>query len=653
MITRTLPLLLILGIIISSNPIQAKNNNTGIKPKTEVNSPTDSLKWSIHFLDKILNSGGEWYLTEDAYHKPLKGVLDYAQNDPVDTVVVKMHKILSDEKVVYLFDRRPQDIRNLSNIKGYISNQDIQKRLENIQKRISDSLGYLNIPIPESIIKNSTVKAPVIPQGEPSVIMAEKEHELPLAFKNRLYQSYNELMNKPDLLPLAMDSLRNQIFNSCRKSYNDSILTLWRSIAIVDYRNQYIANYAKAKADSEKSRIDKWNLKILNDFNDKEVGRVNDSLKYALKILTSHAEADSVLMRLYNLGGDKSELWTANRETSPIRMYLKNPQNDSLSVVLINEGKGKIKMIIDDGVVFSHIRESQKKEITFHTVQPDNKLKQINIKKPDALPWTLDGFGSVGFTQTALSNWANGGESSLSTLMIGKYKANYSKNKLRWENSAEIRYGITKTKTRGFQKNDDKIELQTRFGYSAFKKWFYSGEANFKTQMAPGYNFPDMKNPISEFMSPGYLTFSIGLDYKPNANFSLFLSPISSKATFVSDTSKIKPVNFGLEPGTKRLWEPGLIIKSNWKKKIAENITYDTKAQFFNNYLAPFKKCSFDWEETLTMQVNHYINIMVMTELIYDYNVKFPVYDANNKVINRKPKWQFKELFNIGFNYKF
>ena len=502
-------------------------------------------------------------------------------------------------------------------------------------------------------IINSTLNAPVIPQGDPSVILNEREHELPLAFKNKLYDSFNELRNKPDLLPLAMDSLRNQLFNSCRKSYNDSILNLWRSIAIVTFRNQYIVNYAKAKAEKEKNRIDRWNFKLLNDYNDKEVIRVNDSIKFALKFLTRHAETDSVLLRLYNMSGDKSELWTANRDVSPIRMYLKNPQNDSISVILINNGKGKIRMIIDDGVVFTRLKESRKKEITFHTAEPERKLKQFNMKKPEVLPWKLEGFGSVGFTQTALSNWANGGESSLATLMIEKYKASYSREKLRWENAAEIRFGINRTKTQGFQKNDDKLEFQSRFGYSAFKKWFYSGEANFKTQMAPGYNFPNMKNPISAFMSPGYLTFSLGLDYKPNANFSLFLSPLSSKTTFVNDTSKIKPTNFGLEAGTKRLWEPGLIIKSNWKKKLANNMTYDTKAQFFNNYLSPFKKFSFDWEQTLTMQVNHYINLMVMSELIYDYNVKFPVYDTAGKVIDRKPKWQFKELFNVGFNYKF
>jgi hypothetical protein len=80
---------------------------------------------------------------------------------------------------------------------------------------------------------------------------------------------------------------------------------------------------------------------------------------------------------------------------------------------------------------------------------------------------------------------------------------------------------------------------------------------------------------------------------------------------------------------------------------------YDTKEEFFNNYKYTFQKFAFDWEQTLTMQVNHHINAMITTELIYDYNVKFPILDAAGVEIGRTPKWQFKELINIGFNYKF
>ena len=143
------------------------------------------------------------------------------------------------------------------------------------------------------------------------------------------------------------------------------------------------------------------------------------------------------------------------------------------------------------------------------------------------------------------------------------------------------------------------------------------------------------------------------MDYKPNKNFSLFLSPLTSKSTFVKDTVLINPVNFGLERGKKSLWEPGAIVKVNWHYPILENIIYDTRAEIFNNYRYTFQKFNVDWEQSLVLQVTQHINSRIMTQLIYDYNVKFPITDANGQQVAQQAKWQFKELLTIGFNYKF
>jgi hypothetical protein len=154
-------------------------------------------------------------------------------------------------------------------------------------------------------------------------------------------------------------------------------------------------------------------------------------------------------------------------------------------------------------------------------------------------------------------------------------------------------------------------------------------------------------------MAPGYVTFSIGLDYKPNADFSLFISPLTSKTTYVRDTSEIDPTNYGLKAGQKKLWEPGFIVKTTFKKDLIENIHYETAGQMFVNYRYPFTKFDFDWEQTLVMKVTRSINTRVMTHLIYDDDTKFPVYDSAGNQIGKKPKWQFQELFTIGFTYEF
>jgi hypothetical protein len=623
-----------------------------IKDQAQAGQIADSLKWSIDFLNKLLYSRGEWYLTDNSYWKPVKGVLNYAENEPEDTVITTVRRILHDDKMVYLMDRRPQDIRNRKEIPGYISDEDIKKEIAVIKKKVIDSLNINNIVVPMVLLETELSKAPYVPVGDPHDLLGRKQRDLPPEFVTNFNKRVAGIQFPADMKGESIDSVRYQLFITYRKEFNDSVINSWRERVVFSYRSKYIAEQADLRIRNYMNLVDEQNYQTLTAYNDKAVIHVNDSLKIALQFLIAHIEADSMLVRLFNIKDEKTELWTSNHDTKPIRMFLKNAQNDSLSVVLMVNGKGELKLVIDDGIKLTRFSESQNRSITFKTKAPDKRLQKVNLNKVVFPPWTLIGNGSVGFTQTSLSNWAKGGESSLTLLIMTKYNANYSKNMVRWENSGEFRYGISKNKSRGLEKNEDKIEFQSRFGYSAFKKWYYSAETNFRTQIARGYKFPDKVNPISSFMAPGYLTLSLGMDYKPNKNFSLFLSPLTSKTTYIKDTVLIAPSKFGLEPGEKKLWEPGIIAKANWHQSLSENIIYDTKFEFFNNYRYTLRKFAVGWEQILNMQINRRINAMIMTQLIYDYNTKFPILDADGKEIGREPKWQFQELFNIGFRYR-
>jgi len=617
------------------------------------NQTADSLKWSINYLNKLLYSSDEWYLADHSHKKSIQSILNYAENDPLDTAVIDVRRLLNDNNVVYLMDRRPQDIRDFKDIPGYISDEEIEKEVEAIRKSVLDSLNISSIVVPMVMLENELSKAPYVPDGNPDILWRIKQKLLPTEFVVKLNNRFADMQLPSDMSGAALDSVHNQLFVIYRTIYNDSVMNCWRERVIFSYRSKYISEQSDLRIKDYKKSVEARNYNLLSAYNDKVVSSINDSVKIALQILTAHAEADSSLIRLINLKDEKTELWTANRHMKPIRMFLKNAQNDSLSVVLINNGKGELKLVIDDGIRLTRFDESHNRTIALETKAPDGRLQKVKLNKIVYPSWTLKGNGSVGFTQTSLSNWAKGGESALALLVMSKYDANYSKDKVKWENSGEFRYGISRTKTRGLEKNDDKIEFQSRFGYSAFKKWFYSAETNFRTQVARGYTYPEMAKPISAFMAPGYLTMSIGLDYKPNKNFSLFLAPFTSKTTYITDTIAVKPSTYGLEPGKKKLWEPGIIVKANWRQELSENITYETKGEFFNNYRYTLQKFAFEWEQVVIMRVNRMINARVMTQLIYDYNTKFPILDNAGKEIGRKPKWQFKELLTIGLSYRF
>ncbi|MCK9639846.1 MAG: DUF3078 domain-containing protein [Prolixibacteraceae bacterium] len=647
-------LLIISLFCIGLYPLSASDFSTsGNRKSRSPGAIKDSLSWSLSLMKRVFSGSGEWYMTNPSFQKGIKGVVNYAENDPIDTVIVKMNQYLKSDSIPRIFYRKAENIPDKRVVPGYLFSEELDRLVEGRRKAVADSLRRSLIVVPESYLSEGLSRVPVISDENPTQMMSGMEKRLPERFISKFNQSWEMVKLPANATAAEIDTMRMKLFISIRQSYNDSILFSHRDSLMQSYRENIISQNSNDAASRRKDYLLNKNRELLNTFNEAEVSKVNDSIRVALRFLTERAAGDSSLVTITNLSGLQTKMWTANQPRKPIRFFLKNEQNDSVGVVLSNNGKGGIRMVIDDGVKFMRFTETQKKEITFKTKKPDSNLQQINLKHVDPLPWKLFGTGTVGFTQTSLSNWAKGGESSFSMLLIEKYIANYSKKKLKWESMAEFRLGIFKSQTRGLEKNDDKFEFQSRVGYAASKNWYYSGETNFRTQIAKGYKYPDKDNPISMFMAPAYLTTSLGMDYKPNKNFSVFLSPFTSKITFVNDTALIDPTHYGLDPGKRRLWEPGAIVKLNWHHVLIEDVIYDTRAEIFNNYRYPFQKFNVDWEQTLVLQVSRRISTRINTQLVYDYNVKFPIKDANGVEVAQKAKWQFKELFTVGFNYKF
>ena len=111
---------------------------------------------------------------------------------------------------------------------------------------------------------------------------------------------------------------------------------------------------------------------------------------------------------------------------------------------------------------------------------------QQEIKK-DSI-WEKGGMITINFSQSALSNWSSGGQSSLSELNQVNLFLNYSKGKKSWENSLDMAYGIQRKSLDKAFKTDDKIDFASKYGYHAFDHIDYTGLFSFKTQFASGYN---------------------------------------------------------------------------------------------------------------------------------------------------------------------
>ncbi len=281
--------------------------------------------------------------------------------------------------------------------------------------------------------------------------------------------------------------------------------------------------------------------------------------------------------------------------------------------------------------------------------------------------WTSGGLINTAFAQTGLTNWAAGGENSLAGNGLASLFLNYKNNSSALDNTLDLGYGLLKQgNNQHARKSDDKLELTSKYGLKASNNWFYATLLNIRSQFSPGYNYPDDTTKISDFLSPCYLLGAVGMDYKPGPRFTAFIAPVTIKTTIVNSTLLADAGSFGVVPAI--FDENGKIIKHgkmfrnelggyyrmaiNWK--LMENITLNSKIDFFSNYLKKPGNIDVNWETLIGMKINKYIAASISTHLIYDDDIDIAVDTDNDGIADKTgPRTQFKEVIGVGFSYIF
>jgi len=283
-------------------------------------------------------------------------------------------------------------------------------------------------------------------------------------------------------------------------------------------------------------------------------------------------------------------------------------------------------------------------------------ISSKSFSQTDTL-WRTGAITALNFNQVSLTNWAAGGENSFGGNALLSYNANYKKRKLAWDNSLDLAMGGSKTGDRDIRKTDDKIDVNTKIGYDLGKNFFATYLFNFKTQFTEGFEYADtFRTRISNFLTPGYFLNAIGIDWKPNSNLSIFISPVTAKTTMVNDQSLIDLSEqtgvslFGVEPGKKIRTEAGAYFAMKYMRNLMEHVDFTTKLELFSNYRNNPQNIDVNWQVVISLKVNKYITALIQTDLLYDNDVFVPKSDAN---ASPGPGTQFKESFSIGFSYKF
>ncbi len=295
----------------------------------------------------------------------------------------------------------------------------------------------------------------------------------------------------------------------------------------------------------------------------------------------------------------------------------------------------------------------------FHVnAQNQTAVKDAAAKLPNTAPkdttsgWKLSGIAGVNFGQAALVNWSAGGENTVSSNFYLNGSLDYVKNKWSWDNDLSLEYGVIFSDENKWRKNADKIVFSSKLGYQINKVWYYSFMVDFNSQFAKGYNYPDVDNYISTFMAPAYSNIALGFNYRPNDKYSLFLSPITARMTFVLNDTLSHQGAFGMDIDQKFQIEPGAYIVASAKQNVMKNVDLISKLDMFTPYNEDFGNVDINWDLLMSFKINKLLTTTLNTTLRY-YDREHYIETVNGEKIDRGPRVQFKEIFGIGFALTF
>jgi len=279
-----------------------------------------------------------------------------------------------------------------------------------------------------------------------------------------------------------------------------------------------------------------------------------------------------------------------------------------------------------------------------------NATKEIKKEKIDsAKTWKSGGLFNLNFGQGSQSNWAAGGDDfSLTIASYLGFYAFYKKDKYSWDNTIDINYGLINTTSLGTRKNDDRIDLLSKVGYALTSKLDVAALFNFHSQFSKGYNYNSdgSKDLLSDFLAPGYVLLSLGLDYKPVTGLSIFISPLTSRWTIVDDDSLSAKGAYGVTPGKKIKNEIGAFASITYITDLNKTINYNGRLDLFSNYEHNPQNVDVMMNNMFTAKVSKILTASLGLNLIYDDDVK--LFGPNHN----SPALQLKSLIAVGLSVK-
>ncbi len=266
--------------------------------------------------------------------------------------------------------------------------------------------------------------------------------------------------------------------------------------------------------------------------------------------------------------------------------------------------------------------------------------------------WLKEFNANVQFSQAYVSpNWYQGGNNSLNALASVYYSVKLNPafhEKLLFDNTFQYKLGMMNApddELRSYAISEDLFQWNMTAGYRSTRRWYYSLNAQFKTQFLN--NFKKGTNDLkAALFSPGELNVGLGMTYnyvnpKKTVTFDASISPFSWNMKMCTN-HKMDVTAFGIALGHKTVNEIGSSAEGKLSWQIAENIALRSRLFVFTDY----DYLQSDFENTLMFTINKFLTTQIYVHMRYDTSAA-TVADTDWR------KLMMKEILSFGFTYKF
>ncbi|UIR55771.1 DUF3078 domain-containing protein [Sphingobacterium sp. SRCM116780] len=289
----------------------------------------------------------------------------------------------------------------------------------------------------------------------------------------------------------------------------------------------------------------------------------------------------------------------------------------------------------------SVISDSKQENISLKNIRPI--VPKLDLEVDYWKHWTR--FGIMANQAYFNEDWTGGGVNSLALGFNIYHKSDYTRDNFNFVTELDLKYGKVKNRDQLAKKSNDRIFWDNKVSYKLSKNWSLFTSLTFESQFDVGYTYgakdgrDTISATVSAFMAPGYLTESLGLEYKPSNEFSLRLGTGTARQTFILD-DRIKPLTieeysrkypdrdpivkdqeqYGVEAGKMFKNDLAFQITANLDKNITKNLNIKSRYNLFANY-NKINDPAHRLDLTLTAKVTSLVNVSLNGIVVYDSDV--------------------------------